>query len=187
MKKIISILLAGLTMITLFGCANKETSTKQNSKNVKEEINYVAYGNGENSGNWNIKINNVCQVNEVAKKDGGKFTADGKFINILLDMKNISKNPVSYSLTDFKLKDISTGKIYSIEDVGYEVAQELISEEKFYKKNEKYITIMDKVNPDKAKIACISFDVSKDIKLDNLVLINKNEGSDSKTVQFKLK
>ena len=46
---------------------------------------------------------------------------------------------------------------------------------------------MDDVNPDKSKIACISFEVSKDLKLDNLVLINKNDGSTDEGVQFKLK
>ena len=102
-------------------------------------------------------------------------------------MKNISQNPVSYSLTDFKLKDISTGKTYVIEDIGYEVAHELISEEKFYKGNDEYITIMDDVNPDKSKIACISFEVNEYLQLDNLVLVNKNNGNAGEGVQFKLK
>ncbi|MDM8313108.1 MULTISPECIES: DUF4352 domain-containing protein [Clostridium] len=188
MKRIVRILLVGLMMSTLVACGNANIPVNEEGiKQEKKEDNYIAYGDSADSGNWNIKIRDVSEVSEVDKKDGGKFTADGKFINTLLDMKNISQNPVSYSLTDFKLKDISTGKTYVIEDIGYEVAHELISEEKFYKGNDEYITIMDDVNPDKSKIACISFEVNEYLQLDNLVLVNKNNGNAGEGVQFKLK
>ena len=188
MKKITSILLVVLMMSTLVACGKTNVPVSEEEiRQEEKEDNYIVYGDSADSGYWNIRIRDVSEVSEVNEKDGEKFTTDGKFINILLDMKNISKEPISYSITDFKLKDISTDKTYIIEDIGYEVAHALIAEEKFYKDNDEYITIMDDVNPDKSKIACISFEVSKDLQLDNLVLINKNDGSTDKGVQFKLK
>lgn len=187
MKKIVSFLLTVLMITSFVGCSSTKISTNEDGiEQEKKEENYIAYGDSADSGDWNIKIKEVSEVSEVDKKDGGKFTADGKFINILLEMKNISQNPISYSITDFKLKDISTGNAYAIEDIGYEVAHELISEEKFYKDNDDYITVMDDVNPDKSKIACISFEVSEDLQLDNLVLINKSYRNNDEGVQFKL-
>lgn len=182
MRKIISMLLIVL-VFTIVGCSN--TDSNQNDSKI-EESSAIGYGVSSDSGNWNIRIKSVSEVSEVPKKDGGQFIADGKFINILIEISNISKNPISYSLTEFKLKDKLTDKTYSIEDIGYNVAHELISEEKFYKNNDEYITIMDDVNPDKSKIACISFEVSKELNIENLVLINKNKGSNGE-VEFLLR
>ena len=194
MKKFLSILLCTIMIGSLVGCGNKsnansgssENNQKEESKN--NEIVSVNYGDSADSGNWNIKIKDVKEISEVAKKEEGEepFKTEGRFINILLEMKNISQEPISYSITDFKIKDETTGKMYAIEDIGYEVAHELISEEKFYKDNNEYITIMDDVNPDSLKITWITFDLPKDIKLDNLLLINKSIDS-NKEVYFKLK
>lgn len=197
MKKIISILLVGALSVSLVGCGGKKQesvkepqkqSTEQKQESKSKEIEAVNYGESSDSENWNIKIKDVQEVSEVTKKEDGEesFKTEGKFVNILLEMKNISKEPISYSLTDFQIKDVITGKVYSIEDIGYDVAHELISEEKFYKENNDYITIMDEVNPDSTKITWITFDIPKEIKLDNSILINK--GTDSnKEVYFKLK
>jgi predicted small lipoprotein YifL len=200
MKKILSLILSIMLVGSLVGCGNKNDTTNGNVENNKKEeikkeetkskeIVGINYGESADSGNWNIKINNVEETQEVPKKekDEEPFKTEGKFINISLQMKNISQEPISYSITDFKIKDESTGKIYAIEDIGYEVAHELISEEKLYNNNNDYITIMDSVNPDSVKTTWITFDLSKDINLDNLLLVNKSMDSTSNEVYFKLK
>ena len=68
-------------MSTLVACGNANIPVNEEGiKQEKKEDNYIAYGDSADSGNWNIKIRDVSEVSEVDKKDGGKFTADGKFI-----------------------------------------------------------------------------------------------------------
>ena len=194
MKKILSLLLGIILVGSLVGCGNKNDTANGNVENNKKEetrskeVVGINYGESADSGNWNIKINNLEETQEIKgheEKDNVK--TEEKFIAILMDLKNISNDPQSYSLTEFKLYDTTTNKVYSIQDNGVRTSITYVSEERSYKKNNKYITLNDDVNPDETKIGCVVFDVDSDLNLDNLLLVNKSIDSTSNEVYFKLK
>ncbi len=195
MKKFLSILLCGIMILGLVGCgkANNNNDSSSNSKNIQneesknKEIESVNYGEYANSGNWNIKINNVEETQEIkGHEESENIKTEEKFIVVLMDLKNISNNPQSYSLTEFKLYDTSTDKTYEIQDNGVRTSITYISEEKYYNENNKYVTLNDTINPDETKIGCVVFDVSSDLDVENLLLVNKSIDS-NKEVHFNLK
>lgn len=100
-----------------------------------------------------------------------------------MDLKNISKDPKSYSHHDFRLYDLKNDKYYAVQDNVVRASQNMIAEEKYYKQNTKYITIMDNVNPDDTKIGSIAFDVNDSVDINNLALAYKEGNS---IVWFKL-
>lgn len=188
MKRFLSILIAMVMVFALAGCGGgNQTPNGDVTKNDAETLDAVNIGESVDSGYWNIKIESVEELNEIkGHNEDDLVKANGKFIAILGDMKNISNEPLSYSLYEFKLMDLKTEKVYTVQDNGVESSIKYISEEKFYNKNPDYITINDSVNPDDTKIGCIVFDINPELDIKNLVLLNENDGSEEGTVQFKL-
>ena len=190
MKRLLSLLVVLVLIVGLIGCGAKADNSKSVNAEKKQEVvsEAITLGESGDSGNWKIKIKQVEEMEKITghTSDDDVIAAD-KFIVVLMDMTNISKEPISYSLLDFKLKDTTSGKTYAIQDNGVEASIERVSEEKYYKKNQDYITLNDSVNPDDTKIGCVVFDVSKDLNLDNLVLSNENDGNAGKAVLYKLK
>lgn len=192
MKKFLSLLLCGVMILGLVGCGKGNTNSNNSEKNQNEEtkskeIEAVNYGEYADSGNWNIKINNVEETQEIkGHEESENIKTEEKFIAILMDLKNTSNDPQSYSLTEFKLYDTSTNKSYEIQDNGVRTSITYISEEKYYNENNKYVTLNDTINPDETKIGCVVFDISNDLNIENLLLINKSIDS-NKEVYLKLK
>lgn len=70
MKKFLSLLLCGVMILGLVGCGKGNTNSNNSEKNQNEEtkskeIEAVNYGEYADSGNWNIKINNVEETQEI--------------------------------------------------------------------------------------------------------------------------
>jgi hypothetical protein len=160
--------------------AKKDSSTT-GSKKDEEKI-YKA-GEEGTSGNWNIKL---LEVNEATTIQAGnssdnKTTAQ-KYIVAKLQMTNISKQPVQYSLNEFILGNMKDKSQYKANLDATGVAN---SKETIYNKNDGFIGVYTDVNPNTSKQTYIVFEVPKDMNVTNFVLINANGGA--KATGFYLK
>lgn len=198
-KRLKTLLLTGVVLLTAAGfmaCGGKTEETpntkvedkkveedKESSKeNKKEEVNKEdsnIYKVGEEgvSGNWNIKVLEAKEETTIqAGNSSDDKTTKEKFIVIKLQMKNTSKQPSQYSPKEFRLGNMNDESQY---DVAFEAMQAANNKEIIYNKNDEFFNFYDNTNPNMSKQTYVIFEVPKDTKIEDYVLINGNNGAEA--------
>lgn len=191
MKKILSIFLAGILSLGLVACGNdsaptntkKEDTKQEEKKDIKKEEKKgktITVKEEGMVGNLGIKVLETKESNAISN-ESGKSTPSGKFIVLKLELKNNGEQATEYSGSDFKLKNDRI--IYEVDDNSFQALGYLNTQETIYNKNKNFIGVYDKFNPGITKNTYIVFDIPKEVKIEDLKLVVKQD----KNTEFNLK
>ena len=165
---------------------SSDTSTKKEStkkEQPKQEPKIIDVGTVQKSGDWDIKVLESKESSEInTGNSGGSIKTTDKFIIVKLELKNMSNAKVEYSYDNFTLLHSNKSSYESHMDS----ASKLNSDEKIYKKNNSFIGVYDDVNPGTTKNTYISFEVPKDLSIEDFILVN-NKSLNDELIAFKLK
>jgi len=175
--KIISVIVAFLATVIFYGCSSNGTSGTQSNNTFPKKI----YKTGEEgtSGNWSMKVLEANETNTVQSGDiSYKVTTNEKFIVITLQIKNITTYPIKYSPREFLLRNINNESEYNINNIAFNAMTAANGSEKIYKENTNFVGVYDEVGPSITKRTFIIFEVPKDTRADDYLLINTNDNGE---------
>lgn len=158
----------------------KTEEVKVNNENKnddsKKDPKIYQFGQEGVSGDWDIKVLEAKEADTIeAGNSEDNIKSSLKFIIVKLEMKNISKEPIQYSPEEFILGNMNDKTQYKADLNAMLTAN---GKETIYNRNNNFIGAYEDVNPNTPKETYVIFEVPKEVKIENCVLVNGNNNSE---------